>query len=96
MPLLFALVFGMVLLEAVPSLGTWVAGLTEPRGRVEAREICATAALSAAREPAFARLIERGEAHQTRGGYYVDGVVVGEKGEDGSEVRYGFSCYVDA
>lgn len=95
MPLLFAAVFGFILLDAVPSIGNWVEGFTAP-DRARARQTCATAALAAAGEPAFARLIRDGEAHPTQDGFYVEQVVVGEKGDDGGEVRYAFSCYVDA
>lgn len=95
MPLLFLAVFAMALMEAVPPLGNWVEGLTAPQ-RVQARETCAGAALAAAADPAFARLIAEGEAHPTQNGFYVEKVVVGERGEGGREVRYAFSCYVDA
>lgn len=95
MPLLFVAVFAMVLIEAVPPLGNWVEGLTAPQ-RVQARETCASAALAAADDPAFARLIDQGEAHPTQSGFYVEKAIVGERGEAGREVRYAFSCYVDA
>jgi hypothetical protein len=53
------------------------------------------AALASAKNPDFARIVESGSVNRTRNGYYVEGLIMGEMGETGEEVRQVVNCYVD-
>lgn len=56
---------------------------------------CARAALAQSAERQFSRVIDEGKLHQTEDGYYLDGLLLGEKGADGAEQRIYYSCYLD-
>jgi hypothetical protein len=64
--------------------------------RWAAGQACRDRVVELARQPDYARIIERGQVHPTRRGYYVDGIVVGQMGEGGTEERFPAECYTDA
>lgn len=88
-----ALVF-LAVKNQFPQLDRWVQRLTDS-ARWSAGEQCRRAAVAAATDRRFARVVDDGTIHDTEAGYYVENVVVGEPGADGSETRFRFSCYVD-
>jgi hypothetical protein len=94
-PLIFAIVVLGILSERVPVLRDAREQLLHPATH-RARTACHDAALAAAAQPAYARIVAEGEVHDTQGAQYVEGVRVGEMGPDGAEVVFEFSCYVDA
>lgn len=94
-PLVFAAIALIIVTREVEPVRDWAEGVLSPQ-RAQARAVCREAALDAAAAPAFARVVARGAVHQSRGGYYVDGLVVSEIGESGAERRFTMRCYVDA
>lgn len=93
-PLVFAGVVLTILADQIPALHDAKEQMFHP-GEYQARKACHAAAVAAAERPAYARIVSPGEVHATQGASYVEGVSVGEMGPSGSEVTYGFSCYVD-
>ncbi|HEY8555669.1 MAG TPA: hypothetical protein VIL43_14170 [Burkholderiales bacterium] len=93
-PLVFAAIVLMILSDRVPALRDARDRLLHP-DEYRAREACHKAALAAAEQPAYARIVARGAVHATQGAHYVEGVRVGQMGADGGEVTFEVSCYVD-
>jgi len=93
-PLIFAGVVLTILADRIPALHDAKEQMFHP-AEYQARKACHTAALAAAERPAYARVVAPGQVHATQGASYVEGVSVGEMGPTGSEVTYGYSCYVD-
>lgn len=88
------------------TVGLFIAANTLPgvRERLEriarpqvwaARQTCVDAALASAKHPDFARILDSGTVNRTHSGFYVEGLVLGEMGETGEEVRQTVNCYVD-
>ncbi len=92
---LFAVIALIVLRDRVPFVADWMEKTLQPN-EWRARQACLQAALDSAGVPDFARVVARGNIDHTRNGFYVSEVVVGEMGETGEEVRFRFSCYLDA
>jgi hypothetical protein len=93
-PLVFALVVLTILADQIPAVHDAKEQMLHP-AEYQARKACHAAALAAAERPAYARIVAPGEVHATQGANYVEGVGVGEMGQAGTEVAYGYSCYVD-
>ena len=93
-PLVFALVVLTILADQIPAVHDAREKMLHP-AEYQARQACHAAALAAAERPAYARIVAPGEVHATQGANYVEGVSVGEMGQAGTEVAYGYSCYVD-
>ena len=95
-PLLFLVVFGVIIAHnEIPAFADWWERLLT-RQDWEAKQQCQQAALSAAVNPAFARIIKPGEVHRTSEGAYVDKLVLGEMGAEGAEQAVEYSCYLDS
>lgn len=92
-PLILAFVVLSILADRIPALHDVREQLLHP-GTYEARKACQAAALEAAEQAAFARIVAEGEVHSTQDALYVKGVRVGEMGPNGAEVTFDFSCYV--
>lgn len=93
-PLVFALVVLALLADKIPAVRDAREKLLHPV-EYQALKACQAAALAAAERPAYARIVNPGEAHATQGAQYVEGVRVGEMGQAGAEITYDFSCYVE-
>ena len=94
-PLLILALFALfIATQEVPQVRDWLEGLLSPE-KAAMRKACHAAAIVASRHPDFARLIEPGEFESTQGGFLVREVVMGEMGDNGNEVRYRVSCYLD-
>lgn len=87
-----ALFVFVIIKTEVPQVENWYQRLVNQE-QWQAGENCRQAALKAATHTDFARIIKMGAVNPTENGYYVEGVVVGEMGNSGAEVYYGFSCY---
>ena len=95
-PLAIFLLFGLfIATQEIPQVHQWVEAIINPQ-QAGIRETCIREALAASRQPDFARVIEVGEVDSTSNGFLVSEVVVGEMGENGNELRYEFTCYLDA
>jgi hypothetical protein len=93
-PLVFALVVLAILADQIPAVHDAKEKMLHP-AEYQARKACYAAALAAAERPAYARIVAPGQVHATQGANYVEGVSVGEMGQAGAEITYGFNCYVD-
>ena len=93
-PLIFAVIALSILADRIPALRDAREQVLHPE-TYQARKACHAAALQAAEQPAYARIVAEGEVHPTQGAQYVQGVRVGEMGPAGAEVTYTFSCYVN-
>jgi hypothetical protein len=93
-PLLLTFMVALILYDQVPWVRSTVERLLRPSEH-QAREVCQRAALAAAAEPRFARVVSSGKVHRTSDAYYVERVVIGEMGKDAGETRFTYNCYVD-
>jgi len=94
-PILIIVLFALFILkEEVPLVNRWFQSIFSPE-RYAAAEVCRRAALNASAQPDYARVRDAGAVHETQYGYYVEGVIIGEMGEDGAEKVYRFNCYTD-
>jgi len=93
-PLVFAVVVLVILGDKIPAVHDAKVKLLYPED-FRARQACHAAALAAANQPAYARIISPGNVHETQGARYVEGVTIGEMGQGGGEVTFTFSCYVE-
>ncbi len=95
MPLLVFLAVGLfIAANTIPGVREGLERLARPQIWA-ARQTCRDAALALARNPDFARILDSGAVHRTRNGSYVEGLVMGEMGETGEEIRRSVDCYVD-
>lgn len=95
-PLLFFVVLAAVIAHnEIPAFAHWWERMLAPQDW-QARQRCQQAALAAAANPAFARVIRAGEVHSTSAGWYVDRLVLGEMAEGGAEQAVEYSCYLDS
>lgn len=96
LPLLVMVLIGFLILkDQVPAVNRWFQSIVAPE-RYAAAEACRRAALNAATQPDYARVRDEGTVHETQNGFYVEGVSIGEMGEDGAETVYRFNCYADS
>ena len=96
LPLLIFAVFGLFMLkEQVPAVDDAFQSFIHPAA-FRAIEVCREAALAGSADPDFARLLERGRAHGTRNGFFVDRVVIGELERGKGEVRRAIECHIDS
>lgn len=93
-PLIFALTVLAILADKIPAFNDAREKLLHPV-EYQALKACQAAALAAAERPAYARIVNPGEAHATQNAQYVEGVRVGEMGQAGAEVTFYFNCYVE-
>ena len=94
LPLIFAVVVLAILVDKIPAVHDAKEKLLHPV-EYQALKACHAAALAAAERPAYARIVNSGRAHATQAAQYVEGVHVGEMGQNGGEITYEFSCYVE-
>jgi hypothetical protein len=95
-PLLFFVALaGLIAYNEIPAFAEWWERLVAAR-EWEAKRQCQQAALAAAANPAFARVVKPGKVHQTAEGLYIDGLVLGEMADGGVEQRVEYSCYLDS
>lgn len=94
LPLIFAVVVLAILADKIPAVHDAKEKLLHPV-EYQALKACHVTALAAAERPAYARIVNSGRAHATQGAQYVEGVRVGEMGQNGGEITYDFSCYVE-
>lgn len=95
LPFLFMGFFVLFILkEEVPALNRWYQSIVAPE-RYQATTNCQRAALNASSRPDYARVRSTGSVHETQNGFYVEGVEIGEMGENGTEVVYRFNCYTE-
>ncbi|GAB4507769.1 MAG: hypothetical protein Tsb0026_04480 [Sulfuricaulis sp.] len=94
LPLIFAIVVLAILADKIPAVRDAKEKLLHPV-EYQALKACHAVALAAAERPAYARIVNSGKSHPTQGAQYVEDVRVGEMGQTGAEVTYGFSCYVE-
>lgn len=93
--LIFAAIVLMIARQEVPAVSDWWDRTFSPE-EWSARQVCRKGALARAPNQAFARVIDGGEVHRTSDGLYIDGLILGEMGEAGSEVRVECACYLNA
>lgn len=92
------LIFGVVLITLasrdIDDLQMLFQRWTDPAAW-QAGQVCQQAALDLAKQSDFARIIEGGKVHNTQKGFYVEDIEVGEMDDQGGEVQFVVSCYVD-
>jgi hypothetical protein len=84
----------LVARDKSPQVRAWIEKIVQP-DRWRSVQACQRAALAAAQDPAYARVINPGTAHDITQGYYVEGIRVGEMGANGREVPFAYNCYAD-
>lgn len=95
MPVFIVAFIGLLVArQEIPAVGDWWDKIVAPQTWAM-KQLCRQAALEASANRAFARLIDGGEVHDTVAGYYVEGLVLGEMGPEGTEQRVVYSCYLD-
>ena len=95
LPLLsFAGVALFILQSEVPAVRMYLERYLKPDVH-QANMACYDAVLLEAAQPATARIVDHGRNNKTQSGYYVDGIVLGEMGQEGREVRTRYGCYTD-
>ncbi|MFN2308302.1 MAG: hypothetical protein ABR553_00995 [Gammaproteobacteria bacterium] len=96
LPLLFiGALITVVAAQEIPAMGAWLQRWLHPEAS-QAGEICRGAALALAAQPQTARVIVPGNAHATQGGFFVEGIQIGEMAESGGETRFVVACYTDS
>ncbi len=93
--LIFALVAMLIARQEVPAVADWWEK-TFAAQRWAVKQACREAALQAAPNRQFVRVIEHGVVHETDDGFYVEALVLGEMGADGAEQQVPYSCYLDS
>ncbi len=87
-----ALIALIILKQEVPQFDSWIQRIWDEE-KWHAGDSCRHEAIRSASRSDFARIIENGIVHPTEKGYFVEGVVVGEMGDSGAELKFQFSCY---
>jgi hypothetical protein len=96
LPFLFFGLFALfILYQEAPEVQNAVDSLVRPQAHA-ARKACESAVLAKAEKPDFARIIRRGEFIETRNGFLVKGVLLGEMDAQGQERQTPHHCYLDA
>ena len=94
-PLLIVVLVGVVIArQEIPVVAEWWEKTFDAQSWT-IKQACQQAALQAAANRQFLRVIASGKVHKTSDGFYVDELMLGEMGADGSEQRVGYSCYLD-
>lgn len=91
---IFAIFAFLIARDQIPALDDWFEQIINPE-KSQARKACEAAALSAAESAGHARIITRGQIHKTQAGYLIEKTVVGRMADDGTEVKFQFSCYTN-
>ena len=95
-PLLLIGAFGVLIAhEEIPAFAEWWEKAFSP-GNWQVKKACQQAALKQSNNPNFARILKPGKAHKTANGAYVDRLVLGEMGQDGTEQKVEYTCYLDS
>ncbi|HFD79509.1 MAG TPA: hypothetical protein ENK05_03805 [Gammaproteobacteria bacterium] len=81
--------------QEVPMVRDTIQRIVAP-DRWAAARTCRREALAKAGNPDFARIVDPGELHPTRNGFFVEGIRVGEMAEQGGEAQFVVDCYTDA
>jgi hypothetical protein len=85
----------LILKEEVPQVEDWYQRLINEE-KWSAGVNCRRAAIEAAKQSDFARIVDNGTVNSTENGYFIDGIVVGEMSDSGAEDHFGYSCYTKA
>ncbi len=93
--LMFAAIAAFILVTEVPAVGDWFDRMFRP-AFWQARKACEEGALAHSSNPATFRVIEPGEVNETRSGYFVESMTVGEMAEGGGEQTMTYGCHVTA
>lgn len=62
----------------------------------QAKKTCQEAAFAQISQPDFARILRPGTVNKTNNALFVDKLTIGEMGENATERRVHFTCYIDA
>ncbi|MBU1191224.1 MAG: hypothetical protein KKE76_05875 [Gammaproteobacteria bacterium] len=96
--LLPLLVFAAILIAVAgrefPAVSALLQRWTDPAAW-QAGQVCQQAALELAKQSDYARIVETGKVHNTQKGFYVEDIEVGEMDDQGGELQFLVSCYVD-
>ena len=96
LPFLFFGLFALfILYQESPDVQNAIDSLARPQAHA-ARKACESAVLAKAEKPDFARIIRHGEFIETRNGFLVKGVLLGEMDAQGQERQTPHHCYMDA
>jgi hypothetical protein len=94
-PLLIMSFVGLLIAKnEVPAVNTWWEKTFTPE-LWSAKQTCQQAAIADSINPGFARVLEPGLVHETADGRYIERLVIGEMGENGTETTAEYSCYLD-
>jgi hypothetical protein len=91
--LIFGTVAVLIAKQEIPAVDSWISRLLDADAW-NAGEACRQAALGRLEQPDFARLLKPGKVEQTRGGYYIGGILYSVLEPSGEEQRYRYSCNV--
>ena len=93
--LIFGSIAIFIAIKEVPSFRHPIEYFTAHE-RWQASESCQVKAIELASSVDFARLIDKGDAHETAKGYFIENITVGEPAESGGENRFTVDCYTDS
>lgn len=91
--LIFGTVAVLIAKHEIPAVDSWISRLLN-EDAWNAGEACRQAALGRLEQPDFARLLKPGKVEQTRGGYYIGGILYTVLESSGEEQHYRYSCNV--
>ena len=91
--LIFGTVAALIAKQEIPAVDNWISRLLDAEAW-NAAEACRQAALARLEQPDFARLLKPGKVEQTRGGYYIGGILYAVLQSSGAEQHYRYSCNV--
>jgi hypothetical protein len=92
--LVFAAIIIAIAGREFPAASALLQRWTDPAAW-QAGQVCQQAALNLAKQSDYARIVETGKVHDTQKGFYVEDIEVGEMDDQGGELQYLVSCYVD-
>lgn len=84
----------MIAYREVPWIQRQVQRVLHP-AEARAVEACEVAALKLAKAPEFARIVKPGRVNATQGGFYIEGMVLGQMSQQGGEERSLVDCHAD-
>ena len=93
--LMFGIIALVIASKEIPMVHDFVQSVIAPQQH-QAAQTCRQEAMQLSRKPAYARVVRQGQVHSTQEGFYVEGLVIGEMGEQGGEVRFAVDCYTDS
>lgn len=85
----------LIAYEEIPAFANWWEKAFFPRNW-QTKNTCQQAALKQSNNPDYARILKPGKVHKTENGAYVDRLVLGEMGQDGTEQKVEYTCYLDS